>query len=174
MLRLLLTIQLAIALAAPALAQHEHHYDEEVPDPILIQEPPDGITRDMLEVFRGHPLLSHLSEFDLEKVAIGKIDSKVGNLLTIKFEQPSSVEIDGETVDRIVVQNPPHWDFNPGDTVVMGFKDGGWNFVGDGHCRLKWVLNVQPKAPITFEETPVKTPKIAEELPPAPPIPALW
>ncbi len=108
--------------------------------------------RENVNAMNGHPMLTMLEELDPEAVVIGRVAGDAGGILSVKFVSPRPVTVNDR--DYYSVNLPaPNWHVQPGDDIVLAYKDGSWLYVGDAACQMAWLTRLNLKA--VPEVTPV-------------------
>lgn len=143
-------------------------------------------TQSKVYLMEGHPMLGMLKEMDPEAVAIGRVVGRSGSILSIKFIEPESVTV-GDREYTAVTLNQPNWHTVEGNDVVLAYKDGAWEYIGDGACSMAWITRLDLKAapevqaidwgesqPVAIPPSPEPRVSAPEPAPEPAPIPGLW
>lgn len=125
--------------------------------PVQAQDVSETQAREAVGAMYGHSLRMHLEEMDAEAVVVGRIRSKSGDIASVQFYWPESVEIDDTEYTRLSMVIPD-WHLVPGSDVVLAYKDGKWHNVSQHAttaCVLDWITRLKLKAVPTVEKVSI-------------------
>jgi hypothetical protein len=125
--------------------------------PSHAQDMTETQARDAVNAMYGHSLRMHLQEMDAEAVVVGRIRSKSGDIASVQFYWPESVEIDDTEYTHLTMVIPD-WHLVPGSDVVLAYKDGEWHNVSqhaNTACVLDWISRLKLKAVPTVEKVSI-------------------
>ena len=98
-----------------------------------------------------HPWAQEVKDLDLEAVGIARVRGKVGDIISLEVMYPEEGLSIGDDKISDITLGSPAWDVygavNPGDDVVIGYKDGKWVYLGkSSFAAYNWITRLELKA----------------------------